>query len=80
MNALTIDDEAKRADALKDAARGLVPTLLARAGRTEELRHLPVETFNDLRSLGLTRLCQPRVFGGAELPLDRAVDILSTLA
>jgi alkylation response protein AidB-like acyl-CoA dehydrogenase len=80
MNALTIDDEAKRADALKDAARGLVPTLLARADQTEELRHLPVETFNDLRSLGLTRLCQPRVFGGAELPLDRAVDILSTLA
>ena len=80
MNALTIDDEGKRADALKDAARGLVPTLLARADQTEELRHLPVETFNDLRSLGLTRLCQPKVFGGAELPLDRAVDILSTLA
>jgi alkylation response protein AidB-like acyl-CoA dehydrogenase len=80
MNALDIDDEGKRADALKDAASDLVPTLLSRADQTEEQRHLPAETFNELRSLGLTRLCQPREFGGAELPLDRAVDILSTLA
>jgi alkylation response protein AidB-like acyl-CoA dehydrogenase len=80
MNALTIDDEAKRADALKDAANDLVSTLSARADETEELRHLPIESFNDLRALGLTRLGQPRAFGGAELPLDRAVDILSVLA
>lgn len=80
MNPLTIDDEGQRANSLKEAASALVPTLLARADETEELRHLPAETFSDLRSLGLTRLCQPRLFGGAELPLDRAVDILSTLA
>jgi alkylation response protein AidB-like acyl-CoA dehydrogenase len=80
MNALDIDDVDKRADAIKELAIGLAPTLLSRAEETEELRHLPAETLNDLRSHGLTRLCQPREFGGAELPLDRAVDILATLA
>lgn len=65
---------------LRSAAEALVPTLLERAPQTESLRRLPDETIAELRDAGLTRLCQPRRVGGAELPLDEAVDIMTVLA
>lgn len=80
MNALEIEDETERADALKHLAIEFVPTLESRADEAEALRRLPPETFADFKALGFSRLCQPRKFGGAELPLDRAVDIIATLA
>ena len=80
MSALEIDDVTARADALKQAAIDLLPTLAARADETEKLRQLPAETVNDITAAGLSRLCQPRKYGGAELPIDRAADIISTLA
>ena len=80
MNALDIKDETERADALKSQALEYVATLEARAEEAETLRQLPPETLEDFKSIGFSRLCQPRKFGGAELPLDRAADIIATLA
>ena len=80
MDAYAIEDEFERADALKLQVMDYLPTLKSRAAETDALRQLKPETFADLKSIGLSRLCQPRKFGGAELPLDRAVDILSTIA
>jgi len=73
-------DEHQRADALKESATALVATLDARAREAESLRRLPDETLADLKAAGLHRMCQPARLGGAEIPLDRAVDIISTLA
>ena len=80
MNVLQIDNEIKRADALRQSALSYRETLASRADETEKLRQLPAETVADLKSIGFSRLCQPRKFGGAELPLNAAVDILSILA
>lgn len=65
---------------LRAAAETLVPVFLERAPEAEALRRLPDETMVDLRRYGLTRLCQPKSVGGAELPLDRAIDIITVLA
>ncbi len=79
-DALEIRDEAERAAALEKRANDLLPVLEARAAETESLRRLPDATVADLASAGLSRLCQPRKYGGAELPLDRAVRIVAAVA
>ncbi len=73
-------DERQRTAELKESAAALVAKLDARAPEAESLRCLPDETFADLKSAGLHRMCQPARLGGAELPLDGAADIISTLA
>ncbi len=73
-------DEYRRAAGLKESAAALVATLDSRAAVAESLRRLPDETIADLKEAGLHRMCQPARLGGAELPLDEAVDIISTLA
>ena len=80
MTALQKSDTEERAEALLELARELVPTLAARGGETESLRQLPAETVADLKARGLTRLCQPRKYGGAELPINRAGEIVATVA
>jgi alkylation response protein AidB-like acyl-CoA dehydrogenase len=65
---------------LRAAAEAFIPVLAARAAETEALRRLPDATVAELKDAGLTRLCQPRRVGGAELPLDQAVDIMTVLA
>ena len=80
MNALNLENDVERADALRQSALSFVETLEARANETEKLRQLSVETVANLKSIGFSRLCQPRKFGGAELPRNLAVDVLSILA
>lgn len=65
---------------LTERAQALLPTLARRASEAETLRKLPPETVADLKAAGLHRLCQPRRYGGAELPLDAAVDLITVLA
>jgi 3-hydroxy-9,10-secoandrosta-1,3,5(10)-triene-9,17-dione monooxygenase len=61
-------------------AEALVPVLAERAAKTEALRRLPDETFADLVASGLMRITQPRRFGGAELSLSEAFDVISLLS
>src|SRR5688572_5507352 len=61
-------------------AEQLVPTLAARARKTEELRRIPDETIADLRESGLFHVLQPKRVGGAELPYDALVRISAILA
>ena len=76
----TPENETARADARRERASALVPTLVERAGECERRRQLLPETVADLKAAGLHKLCQRERFGGAELPLDRAADIISVLA
>jgi alkylation response protein AidB-like acyl-CoA dehydrogenase len=55
---------ADSAEDLIERARSLVPVLRQRAAQAHAERRLPKETFDDFRRLGLTRLLQPRLFGG----------------
>jgi len=48
-------------------ARDLLPAIRERAGRAEELRRLPDETFADFQEAGLFRAMQPKRHGGFEL-------------
>ncbi len=65
---------------LKSRAAALEPALASRAAETEALRRLPDETIAELKAAGLHRICQPARFGGAEVPLDEACDIVASLA
>ena len=65
---------------LLERAEALVPTLAARARKTEELRRIPDETIALLRDAGLFRVLQPKRVGGAELPYDALVRVTAILA
>jgi 3-hydroxy-9,10-secoandrosta-1,3,5(10)-triene-9,17-dione monooxygenase len=47
--------------------RSLLPALRERAGRAEQLRRLPDETFADFQDAGLFRCLQPKRYAGYEL-------------
>jgi len=74
------DDENIRAATLRERAVALVPAIAERAAGCERNRQIPADTVADIKAAGLHRLCQPRRYGGAELPLDKAVDIVTVLA
>ena len=80
MSSLEIDNENDRSEAFRQSALSFANTLASRADETEYLRQLPEETIADIKSMGCSRLCQPRIYGGAELPLNVAIDVLSILA
>jgi alkylation response protein AidB-like acyl-CoA dehydrogenase len=80
MSSDTSINEMLRADTLRERARALVPTLTERAAECELRRQLLPETIADIKAAGLHRLCQLERFGGAELPLDKAADIITVLA
>jgi 3-hydroxy-9,10-secoandrosta-1,3,5(10)-triene-9,17-dione monooxygenase len=61
-------------------ARALLPSLLDRAERTEDLRRLPPETEQDLHEAGLFRILQPNRVGGLELDYVALVDCADLLA
>jgi 3-hydroxy-9,10-secoandrosta-1,3,5(10)-triene-9,17-dione monooxygenase len=58
----------------------LLPSLRQRAERTEELRHLPPETEQDLHEAMVFRILQPKRVGGLELDYVALVDCADLLA
>jgi len=61
------------------AAHDLLPDLTARATRTEELRKLPDETVNDLKTANLFSCFSPKHYGGLELDWAHLADFTKTL-
>lgn len=59
---------------LVDRARDLAPTLVERALKCEELRHVPAETFQAFKNLGLLRAFVSREFGGYDLELATVIE------
>lgn len=66
LRAAARSDRRPSADALVDGARGLVPTLKARAWQTEQERRISPEIIEAVREIGIFRLLQPQRFGGLE--------------
>ncbi|MBT3917624.1 MAG: acyl-CoA dehydrogenase [Rhodospirillaceae bacterium] len=71
------DDQ--RARFLAEAKR-LAPIFRERALEAEKLRRLPDQSVADIVAVGLQRICQPKRFGGAELPWDALVEVSMELA
>ncbi len=67
-------------DAMLARARALIPVLRSRAGETETLRRLPLDTERDLHDAGLFRILQPRRIGGSEFDYVALVDFAAILA
>src|SRR6202035_5847013 len=65
---------------LKARAEALIPVLVERAARAEELRRLPDETIADLHKTGLFRVLQPKRVGGSELPFRSLVELVAIIA
>ncbi len=62
------------------AARALVPTIRARAQRTETERVVPTETIEALKDSGLFGVIAPKVFGGSELGFEALVAVTTEIA
>ena len=60
-------------------ASGLVPVLVQRAARTEELRRIPDETVEELLASGLHRIGVPKRFGGFDVDYGLALDVAAEL-
>jgi 3-hydroxy-9,10-secoandrosta-1,3,5(10)-triene-9,17-dione monooxygenase len=58
----------------------MMPTVRARAGRTEELRHIPDETHRDFIEAGFYRVLQPARYGGFELDYGTQTELSVELA
>ena len=54
-------------EAYLDRVHALLPAVRERAGRAEQLRRMPDETFADFQQAGLFRALQPKRYGGYEL-------------
>ena len=65
---------------LLQAARSLGPSLSARSAEFEQLRQLPGDVSSSLVDLGVFRMWVPACFGGLELPVREALDVLAELA
>lgn len=70
---VTVDDLVARAAALG-------PKLAERRERTNTDKRLPDETIADLIDNGLIQACQPKRFGGPELPFGAHTDVAMELA
>lgn len=63
-----------------DRAREIAGRLESRRAETEELRRLPDESVRDMRESGLLRINQAERWGGPELGIEAALDVLSEIA
>jgi 3-hydroxy-9,10-secoandrosta-1,3,5(10)-triene-9,17-dione monooxygenase len=66
-------------DDLIRSAEALIPTLIERAPKAEQLRHIPDDTVGDLHRTGLFRAFQPQSVGGSELEYGAFVDLCGAL-
>ncbi|MCB4769727.1 acyl-CoA dehydrogenase [Ancylobacter sp. Lp-2] len=75
MNRITTPSATNPTASPATAARGLAPTLRARAAETSRLGRLPAATIEELEQAGLFRLCMPAIYGGDEASLDTLLDV-----
>lgn len=67
-------------DELVSRAEAMLPALRERSKAAEENRRLSDETVQELRDAGFHKIMQPKRFGGYELGIDTAAEVIRTLA
>src|SRR3984957_21051129 len=68
-----------RRDEVKAIAEGLIGDLRRNAAKAEELRRVPDESIELLRSSGLLGVLQPASCGGRQLTMRAHVDAVATI-
>lgn len=63
-----------------DRAQALLPALRERSATAEKNRRMSEETVQEFRDAGFPKILQPKRFGGYELGLDTAVEVIRTLS
>lgn len=70
----------KKPNPLLEDLKSILPTIAANACVGERDRKVPAENIALLKSIGLHRVFQPKVFGGMELSLPQFADCIALLA
>ncbi|MCK6188134.1 p-hydroxyphenylacetate 3-hydroxylase oxygenase component [Pseudomonas sp. EYE_354] len=70
----------KKPNPLLEDLKFILPTIAANAGVAEQDRKVPAENIALLKSIGMHRVFQPKVFGGMELSLPQFADCIALLA
>jgi len=65
---------------LLQRARGMVPTLIKRAPKCEEMRRLPDETLEDFKKAGFFKIGLPKKYGGYEMDYDVLCEVIMEVA
>ncbi len=61
-------------------ARDMVPTLIERAPKCEELRRAPEETIEDFKKAGFFKIGLPKKYGGYEMDYDVLCEVIMEIA
>ena len=64
-------------DDLLARARAMVPTLIERAPKCEEMRRLPDETYEDFKQAGFFKIGLPKKYGGYEMDYDVLCEVIT---
>ena len=70
----------KKPNPLLEDLKSILPTIAANALVAEQDRQVPAENIALLKSIGMHRVFQPKVFGGMELSLPQFADCIALLA
>jgi len=70
----------KKPNPLLEDLKFILPTIAANAFVAEQDRKVPAENIALLKSIGMHRVFQPKVFGGMELSLPQFADCIALLA
>ncbi|MFY0751310.1 MULTISPECIES: p-hydroxyphenylacetate 3-hydroxylase oxygenase component [unclassified Pseudomonas] len=70
----------KKPNPLLEDLKSILPTIAANAFVAEQDRQVPAENIALLKSIGMHRVFQPKVFGGMELSLPQFADCIALLA
>ena len=65
---------------LLQRARGMVPTLIKRAPKCEEMRRLPDETLEDFKKAGFFKIGLPKKYGGYEIDYEVLCEVIMEFA
>ncbi len=63
-----------------ERVRAILPRIAANASRAEEMREVPKENIDLLKSTGLHRAFQPKAYGGLEMPLPDFENCIALIA
>lgn len=70
----------ERPNPMLDELKKILPEIAANAVNAEQLRKVPEENINLLKSINFHRALQPKAYGGLELSLPEVTDCIAALA
>ena len=75
-----LENNSPTREELLQRARDMVPTLIERAPKCEEMRRLPDETLEDFKKAGFFKIGLPKKYGGYEMDYDVLCEVIMEVA